>query len=320
MLHFLAACSPLGRPEEEERGTFMQSEQPEAFAFEEIRESIDVLYRKTSVPETEATVLEDLPFIVLGLNTRYVSFAGGGEFEISSLLPVSVVNQLACFAELGALYREIQAFIDDGGPAPSVIRQSLQAFLSSKMRDYLATVAAMETEICRRPPRADTLFVRSLKQCYYWMIDSMLLLRLVHAIVSQVEGKHGGEIISEMHRMGKTGDPFVASFLQEVLQTISRPFFISLQEWVYQGRLQDAYGEFYISSAREAGPAFAWEEEYTWSEALLPDFISKDLAAEIFLLGKSLIFLRVSCDREHWVTEYSKSFRKGRASEQNRKS
>ncbi|KAK4693855.1 gamma-tubulin complex component 3, partial [Lecanoromycetidae sp. Uapishka_2] len=86
-------------------------------------------------------------------------------------------------------------------------------------------------------------------------------------------------------------------------------------EWIYDGELSDPYHEFFVieHSSQEPGedlrraPATSvWEEKYKMDEAMIPSIVTEDFARKVFLIGKSLNFIRYGCGDSAWVEAYCK--------------
>ena len=110
------------------------------------------------------------------------------------------------------------------------------------------------------------------------------------------------------------GDPFVGAFAERMLSHVTRPFYDMLRQWIYDGELSDPYHEFFVTEnaspdasedPRRAATS-VWEEKYKLDEAMIPSIITKDFAHKVFLIGKSLNFIRYSCGDSPWVEAYCK--------------
>lgn len=83
--------------------------------------------------------------------------------------------------------------------------------------------------------------------------------------------------------------------------------------WIYDGELSDPYTEFFV-----AEPEFrpntdprrlatsVWEDKYKLDDDMVPSIITQDFAKKVFLIGKSLNFIRYGCGDSGWVEAYSK--------------
>ncbi|KAL8880053.1 MAG: hypothetical protein Q9198_002459, partial [Flavoplaca austrocitrina] len=114
------------------------------------------------------------------------------------------------------------------------------------------------------------------------------------------------------------GDPFVAAFAERMLTKVTRPFYDMLRQWIYNGELSDPYHEFLVREPsptqdgsvpidpRRAPATSVWEDKYKMEEDMIPSIVTEDFARKVFLIGKSLNFIRYSCGDSAWVEAYCK--------------
>ena len=136
------------------------------------------------------------------------------------------------------------------------------------------------------------------------------------SIVLTISGRKGGQLISMIHAFSTShGDPFVAAFAERMLSHVTRPFYDMLRQWIYDGELSDPYREFFVieQNPRDAGedprraPATSvWEEKYKLDETMIPSIVTQEFARKVFLIGKSLNFIRYGCGDSAWVEAYCK--------------
>jgi gamma-tubulin complex component 3 len=114
------------------------------------------------------------------------------------------------------------------------------------------------------------------------------------------------------------GDPFVVSFAERLLAHVTRPFYDMLRQWIYDGELSDPHLEFFVSeqqeklddsdnNVRKGAATSVWEEKYKLNSVMVPSIITDSFANKVFLIGKSLNFIRHGCLDAGWVESYSKS-------------
>lgn len=279
----------------------------------------------------ETTLLRDLPFTLQGLSSTHLVFAdapassttSSPTLKLPATLPVPLVALLHSLAEPSLLYRSLAEFVEssDGG----LVGQSLRAAIAIELRSYLSLVATLEGQIRRAlapfeqdDGAGDTAAARSragvtLKRCVVWTRDATLGLRLMSSLIVAAAGKSGGELISLIHSFAAShGDPFVHTFAERLLTQVTRPFYHMLRAWIYDGELEDPYCEFFVSENpdhedRSGGATSVWEHKYRLRESMIPAIMTAEFADKVFLIGKSLNFIREACADGGWVEAYSKS-------------
>jgi len=288
-------------------------------------ESEQLPVKKTPQPisPSELELLRDLPFNLQGVSSAHLEFVGSNSVNLPPTLPVPILSLLHALAEPCLLYRGLAEYSagQDGG----LIDQSLRSAINNELRSYLSLVASLETEIRQalatinagKDQMALQIIGVTLKKCLIWTRDATMGLRLMKLIVEESKTKRGGQLISLIHSLSSShGDPFVASFAERLLSNVARPFYEMLRHWIYDGELVDPYHEFFITEPDpNAQPAVdhrhvatsVWEEKYKLESAMVPSIISSDFARKVFLIGKSLNFIRHNCGDSDWVIQYSKS-------------
>ncbi|KAI2792982.1 Spindle pole body component alp6 [Penicillium oxalicum] len=268
---------------------------------------------------TEQGLLRDLPFNLQGLSSTNVQFQSHSVLKLPSNLPAPLVSLLNALAEPCLLYRELAGFVEasDGG----LVNQSLRAAIANELRSYLGLVATLEAEIRQAltalsnatvtPPRKGLV---TLKRCVVWTRDATMALRLMSLIVEEARDKKGGQLISLIHGFSTShGDPFVCAFAEKLLVHVTRPFYDMLRLWIYDGELSDPYREFFVAESdlratidpRRTATS-VWEDKYKLNDDLIPSIITQEFAKKVFLIGKSLNFIRYGCGDSEWVEAYSK--------------
>ena len=128
--------------------------------------------------------------------------------------------------------------------------------------------------------------------------------------------------MDRVHSFTSHGDPYVRSFAHKLLTQITRPWYEMLKTWIYEGQLQDPFQEFFVqetgqpeTKTRYMGygqyssggvKTSAWEGRYSLVDGLVPGFIGEQVAKKVFLIGKSLNFIRGDCGEEGYVVEHAK--------------
>jgi gamma-tubulin complex component 3 len=281
-------------------------------------------YVRIDPPET--ALLRDLPFTLQGLSSTNLPFSSDSSLKLPLTLPVPIISILHTLAEPSLLYKQLASFVksaDDG-----LLGQSLRAAIGGELRSYLGLVATLEGQIRRALSSLDERESRrgigksgvTLKRCVVWTREATMGLRLMSLISEESKSKRGGQLISLIHGFSSShGDPMVGAFAERLLVHVTRPFYDMLRQWIYDGELSDPYHEFFVSEQdpnaindtheeRSRGAASSvWEDKYKLNEGMVPSIITQDFAQKVFLIGKSLNFIRYGCSDSQWVEEYSKA-------------
>lgn len=275
------------------------------------------------ISPSEPELLRDLPFNLQGVSSTHVEFTGATSLKLPTTLPVPMISLLHALAEPCLLYRGLAEY--SNGKEGGLIDQSLRSAINNELRSYLSLVASLEAEIRQalaalsqtEHPQSLRVTSVTLKRCMIWTRDATMGLRLMKLIVEESQQKRGGQLLSLIHSLSSShGDPFVASFAERLLAHVARPFYEMLRHWIYDGELVDPYHEFFITEPDpNTSPAVdhrhvatsVWEEKYKLDTAMVPSIISSEFSRKVFLIGKSLNFIRHNCGDSDWVIQYSKS-------------
>ncbi|KAK0708757.1 Spc98 family-domain-containing protein [Apiosordaria backusii] len=273
---------------------------------------------------SEMGLLRDLPFTLQGLSSTTLPFTKDTVLKLPPTLPLPIVSLLHTLAEPSLLYRGLANFVKS--PAKGLLGQSLRAAINNELRSYLTLVATLEAQIRRALSSLDEAAPRggigkagvTLKRCVVWTREATMGLRLMSLISEESYSKQGGQLISLIHGFSTShGDPVVAAFAERLLADVTRPFYDILRRWIYDGELSDPHLEFFVreqnpnnekqNEVKAKGQASVWNSKYEVVDAMVPSIMTADFAQKVFLIGKSLNFIRHSCGDSQWVDAYSKT-------------
>ncbi|GKU01606.1 spc97 spc98 family protein [Fusarium langsethiae] len=269
----------------------------------------------------ESVILRDLPFTLQGLSSTTLPFSKSDIIKLPSTLPLPIVSLLHTLAEPSLLYRGLDGFCKT--PAKGLLGQSLRAAVHGELKSYLSLIATLESQIRRALASLDDDSPRegigkagvTLKRCVVWTREATMGLRLMSLIAEESEKKRGGQLVSLIHSFSSShGDPVVAAFAERLLSSFTRPFYDILRHWIYDGELSDPFQEFFVreqspnkDTSKAKGAGNVWEDKYEIDTDMIPSIITQDFAQKVFLIGKSLNFIRHSCGDAMWVEDYSKA-------------
>lgn len=66
-----------------------------------------------------------------------------------------------------------------------------------------------------------------------------------------------------------------------VMQKTCAPFHAMIRRWVCEGVLDDPYHEFFVAADTSADASELWRRGYSIREAMLPQFVGKELAEKV---------------------------------------
>ncbi|KAA6411575.1 MAG: spindle pole body component (Alp6) [Lasallia pustulata] len=288
-------------------------------------ESVPALDTTDAARPSEASLLRDLPFTLQGLSSKNLPFSPPSTLILPPSLPLPLISLLHALAEPSLLYRSLSDFVQS--QAEGLVSQSLRAAISSELRSYLGLIATLEGEIRRAIASLSEDESRgrigkagvTLKRCVVWTREATMGLRLMSLMAEESKSRKGGQLISMIHGFSSShGDPFVGAFAERMLVHVTRPFYDMLRQWIYDGELADPYHEFFVTEhdprsnpdtdvdPRRAPASSVWEDKYKLDDGMVPSIIAEDFARKIFLIGKSLNFIRYGCGDSAWVEAYSK--------------
>lgn len=251
------------------------------------------------------------------------------------IIPSPTRTLILRISELGHLYSRVSAFVRDreGKPGVGMIEQSLCHYLQTQLTEYYRLVAVLESQMSQ--PSDTGLTLRRLE---VWIDEWRLKMRMMATCVDGCRDTHGGALVSLIHGHTSNGDPFVRHFTNELLEEVSKPFFEILQKWLFAGELHDPYGEFFVAvdpemahlhqqqntlgadggfggfgGEDEDGPRDdgegglrLWQAKYIFSKDMLPTFVGEAFGKKIFSTGRTLNFIRYTCQDSDWLATRNK--------------
>ncbi|CAO3696701.1 unnamed protein product [Rhizopus microsporus] len=253
---------------------------------------------------SESEILRDLVFVFQGIDGQYIKLdTATNEYYINKqTLPLSPPKEELIYrlTVTGWLFIHVKTFVDTHmhNNTTSLVVQSLCAAIQSQLTDYYRLIAILEAQVEKQLLDKHTNLTEqslTLKRLLVWMEESNNKLRLMSTLLDACEGQKGGAMLTILHNYTKHGDPFARTFVMQILQSVSKPFYDMLQRWVFEGELNDPYEEFFVACDMNVPEEDLWQRKYSIREPMLPSFFSKDLAQKIFAIGKSLNFMRCSC-------------------------
>ncbi|OCF57900.1 gamma-tubulin complex component 3 [Kwoniella mangroviensis CBS 10435] len=250
-------------------------------------------------------------------------------------------------SEMGMLYKQVTDLINTrqaGEGKGGMTEQSLCHFLHHELSEYHRLLAVLESQMNQtsltdadQPAEGAGL---TLMRLGLWTEEMKLKLKQMNLVVAEAKKVHGGALVSKIHKHTNHGDPLIRRFTDQILEEVSKPFFATLQRWIFSGDLHDPFNEFFVqlnpetvslrdgrispagdvgfevgidSAGRTDEAHRVWEKKYVFVKSMVPGFVSEDFGKKIFSTGRSLNFIRYSCGDSDWIETQAKLANAGRA-------
>nr|XP_018264728.1 gamma-tubulin complex component 3 [Kwoniella dejecticola CBS 10117]OBR86886.1 gamma-tubulin complex component 3 [Kwoniella dejecticola CBS 10117] len=270
----------------------------------------------------------------------------GDEGDIDGYISKPTQTVLMQLSEMGMLYRQVTDFINSrqaGESKGGMTEQSLCHFLHHELSEYHRLLAVLESQMNQSAQKDEDLAEGAgltLTRLGLWTEEMRLKLKQMSLVVDEAKKVHGGALVSKIHKHTSHGDPLIRRFTDQILEEVSKPFFLTLQRWIFSGDLHDPFNEFFvqlnpetislrdgrISPAGDVGFEVGidsaggtdeahkvWEKKYVFVKGMVPGFVSEEFGKKIFSTGRSLNFIRYSCGDSDWIETQAKLANAGRA-------
>ena len=195
----------------------------------------------------------------------------------------------------------------DGGS----VRRAFKARVQGELSDYYRLIAVLEAqaqvpmaaalESARDDSSGETYL--TLRRLSVWLAEPTRRLRLLAVLVDASRFNKGGALLGVLHAHAKHGDPALCATVARLLSAAAAPMYAAIQNWVVLGELDDPRSEFFVTSDPAVAEEDLWRHRYGVDDAMLPPFITREQAADVLRVGKSINFLRRCCDDDGWTAE-----------------
>lgn len=274
---------------------------------------------------SEAQLLRDVIFAFQGIDGSYIHFdpdAGGYSIDARHRVSRGVRDTCRRLCELGWLFRRLRAFLTKWQRHESLglFGQAFCSLLHDELGDYFRLLAVLEAKILSDDDRRygdqpgplvpGTTEQRvaaglTLRRLLVWIQEPLQRLKLLAMLADAVQGLKGGELISSLVRFSHHGDASVARLVAHALRRVCTPFLEMTWRWMFDGELADPHQEFFVACDASVPVERMWRAMYTMRPAMVPSFLSGELASELFTIGKTINFMRTCCGDTDWTFEPS---------------
>ncbi|CAN6195447.1 unnamed protein product [Urochloa humidicola] len=254
-----------------------------------------------AVSVQELLVIDDLLSALVGIEGQYISIKrvrgkeGYVVFQIDSSVDLALQELTRRIFPSCEDYVLVSQFVESRSHFKNgLVNHALAAALRAFLQDYQVMVAQLEHQF-----RLGRLSVQGLWFFCQRMASSLIALAvLVEKATSN--NTSGSATLNLLQSQAKVmgGDSAVRSLLEKMTEYSSAAYLRMLERWVYEGVIDDPYGEFFIAenkslqkeSLTQDYDAKYWQQRYSLKEGI-PSFLT-NVAAMILTTGKYLNVMR----------------------------
>lgn len=249
----------------------------------------------------ELLVIDDLLSALVGIEGRYISIKrvrgkdGHVIFQIDQSMDFALQELIQRIFPVCEDYVLISQFVESNSHFKSgLVNHAFSAALRALLLDYQAMVAQIEHQF-----RLGRLSVQGL---WFYCQPMMGSLRALSIVVEKASSCNisGSAMLNLLQSQSKAmaGDNAVCLLLEKMMQHASSAYLGILERWVYEGVIDDPYGEFFISenkslqkeSLTQDYDARYWHQRYSLKDGI-PSFLSS-IAGTVLTTGKYLNVMR----------------------------
>ncbi|KAK6144947.1 hypothetical protein DH2020_021767 [Rehmannia glutinosa] len=249
----------------------------------------------------ELIVIDDLLSALVGIEGRYISIRrvqgkdDSANFQVDASMDLALQESAKRIFPLCESYLLINQFVESRSQFKSgLVNHAFAAALRTLLLDYQAMVAQLEHQF-----RLGKLSVQGLWFYCQPMIGSMQALSIL--IKKASAGNFiGSAVLNLLQSQAKAmaGDHVVRSLLEKMSQCANQAYLGILERWVYEGVIDDPYGEFFIAenkslqkeSLTQDYDTKYWQQRYSLKDDI-PSFLA-NAAETILTTGKYLNVMR----------------------------
>ncbi|KAI9157404.1 hypothetical protein LWI28_021980 [Acer negundo] len=255
----------------------------------------------------EVIVMDDVLCALVGIEGRYISIKrrvhtqGNDNYDFSVSFQVDASMDLALqemakrIFPLCESFVLIEQFVESRSQFKTgLVNHAFAATLRAFLLDYEAMVAQLEHQF-----RLGRLSVQGL---WFYCQPMMASMQALSTVILKASANNfvGSAVLDLLQSQAKAmaGDNTVRSLLEKMTQCASNAYLGILERWVYEGVIDDPYGEFFIAENKSLQKesltrdydAKYWRQRYSLKDGI-PSFLA-NIAGTILTTGKYLNVMR----------------------------
>ncbi|XP_069836856.1 gamma-tubulin complex component 2 isoform X4 [Dendropsophus ebraccatus] len=257
------------------------------------------------LPSQEAVIVEDLLYVLIGVDGRYITAQPIVGHQIHSFvvdphLDMSIKELVNRILPVAASYSTITRFIEEKSSFEyGQVNHALSAAMRTLVKEYMILVTQLE--------HLQRQGLLSLQKLWFYIQPTLRAMEVLASLAISLDKGEclGGATLSLLHdrTFGYTGDTQAQDLCLYLTKAASAPYFEILEKWIYRGIINDPYSEFMVEEhelqkekIQEDYNDKYWDQRYTIVQQQIPSFLQK-VADKILSTGKYLNVVR-ECGRD----------------------
>ncbi|XP_073453022.1 gamma-tubulin complex component 2 [Aquarana catesbeiana] len=252
------------------------------------------------LPTQEAVIVEDLLYILIGVDGRYITaqpLVGRQtrSFLVDPNLDMSVRELVNRILPVAASYSTVTRFIEEKTSFEyGQVNHALSAAMRTLVKEYMILITQLE--------HLQRQGLLSLQKLWFYIQPTLRTMEVLASLATSLDKGEclGGATLSLLHdrTFGYTGDSQAQELCLYLTKAASTPYFEILERWIYRGIINDPYSEFMVEEhelqkekIQEDYNDKYWDQRYTIVQQQIPSFLQK-VADKILSTGKYLNVVR----------------------------
>ncbi|XP_063146671.1 gamma-tubulin complex component 2 [Candoia aspera] len=248
----------------------------------------------------ESAVVEDLLYVLIGVDGRYITAQPlvGREnrtFLVDPNLDMSVKELVTRILPVAASYSIISRFVEEKSSFEyGQVNHALAAAMRTLIKEYMILITQLE--------HLQRQGLLSLQKLWFYIQPTMRTMEILASLATSIDKGEcmGGSTLSLLHdkTFNYTGDSQAQELCLYLTKAASVPYFEILEKWIYRGIINDPYSEFMVEEhelqkekIQEDYNDKYWDQRYTIVQQQIPSFLQK-IADKILSTGKYLNVVR----------------------------
>ncbi|NP_001086858.1 tubulin gamma complex associated protein 2 L homeolog [Xenopus laevis] len=252
------------------------------------------------LPSQETCLVEDLLYILIGVDGRYISVQPlvgrqSRSFSVEQNLDSSVKELVNRILPVATNYSTVTRFVEENSSFEyGQVNHALGAAMRTLGKEYMILISQLE--------HLQRQGLLSLQKLWFYIQPTLRTMEVLASIATSLNKGEcfGGATLSLLHdrTFGYTGDSQAQELCLYLTKAASAPYFDILERWIYRGIINDPYSEFMVEEhelqkekIQEDYNDKYWDQRYTIVQQQIPSFLQK-VADKILSTGKYLNVVR----------------------------